>query len=73
MNALLCHDQLPKFTKVDVNDVENILGLINNLDNDFNRLEKKILSNNSSSNTEQLYHLTIEEMERIEHPLVLKV
>ena len=70
MNALLCHDQLPKFTKVDVNDVEkDILSLINNLDNDFNRLEKKILSNNSSSNTEQLYHLTIEEMERIEHPL----
>ena len=42
---------------------------MNNLENDFYKLEDKISTHTDSSSCEELYHLVVEEMEKIEHPL----
>ena len=71
MNShILLLEELPKFTQFNVNEVEeDISFLLNNLENDFYKLEDKISTHTDSSSCEELYHLVVEEMEKIEHPL----
>ena len=69
-HILLHHEELPKFTQFNVNEVEeDITFLLNNLEKDFYQLETKISQQTTTSSGEELYNLVIDEMEKVEHPL----
>ena len=69
-HVLLHHEELPKFTQFNTNDVEEDINfLLNNLEKDFYQLESKISSQMDTISSDELYNLAIEEIERIEHPL----
>ncbi len=69
-HILLHHEELPKFTQFNVNEVEeDITFLLNNLEKDFYQLETKISQQTTTSSGKELYNLVIDEMEKVEHPL----